>query len=314
MPPDSGQPPQPCRFPLPPPFHSLDTVQEPTKHPAYVIAVMRRFMRTAPNLSVVLTAALAASGGTVFGGILPVTQSRKLDTSSSALAFSVSDSDLDAKFAPGFGPYDESSDAFSLAVFTSSSLPVTTIVSVADGIASQKSSITASRIQAIGEAGVSLTLTRGPLLGAGTAAGSSLFDVSFFINTDSEFSLSGFLDTQAIVTGGAPLPGLDNTFYLEEVGGPTLFQALTNDEAFALTGTFAGGKTYRLYGYAESSAFSGNSATLDRTVNGLSSFNFDLQVREIPNSPVIPEASTVIGALGLGTLCGLTWLVRRRRS
>ncbi len=271
-------------------------------------------MRVTPNVCAILGAALASASSGALADIIPSSQTRKLDTSSKAVASTVVNDDAETKSSPGFGGYNDSSDSFSLAVFTTSTFPPVTVVSVASGSASQNSVLSSSQIKASGEAGVSLTLTRGPLVGSGNAAGSSLFDVSFFIDQDSTFSFSGLLDTQAIVTGGAPIPLLDNNLYLEEQGGPILFQSLTDDEAFSLTGVFQGGKTYRLYALANVTGASGNAANLDRTVTGLASFEFDLRVREIPDAPLIPEASTVVSALGLGTLCGLTWVLRRRRS
>ncbi|MBL9139885.1 MAG: hypothetical protein JNK85_28700 [Verrucomicrobiales bacterium] len=184
-----------------------------------------------------------------------------------------------------------------------------TLVSIAQGVGKQVSGIADFGIAGQGEASVSLTLVPGAGI-SGEASGQSLFDVVFTITKLSNFTLTGSLDTQSITTGGAALPTLSNSFLFEDVDNSlTLFQALTDDEAFGISGTLPPG-TYRISAGADADASQAASLTLSRTVNGISAFDFDFRIATVQ----IPEAGTMGAAAAILGLCGWTLVNRRRRA
>lgn len=254
---------------------------------------------TLPFVGLVLAATLPAEALS----IVPISQTRELATTSTAVA-GTSDSDTDAKAAPGFGPFAESSTSFSSATSAASGA-----VAAAQGDASQDSSIGPAQISARGEAGAGLTVIWAPA--TALAQASSLFDVTFSLAADSDFSLSGTLDTLAIMTGGAPVPSLVNQLYLREVGGAFLFQSLTSDEAFSVSGLLEASKTYRIYAEATVNGAVAGDDSLTRTATGLSSFEFDLLVTPRSGTPV-PDGDAGVGLLGVGALVALVGFTRRR--
>lgn len=254
------------------------------------------------NLLCVLGSALAASVVSVHGEILPFSQVRSVAADSKAVVPQDLDQNSGLESALDFSFFNEEVAPLSLAIQGAQ-------VSIAQGVGKQVSGIADFGIAGSGEASVSLTLLPGPGASA-EASGQSLFDVVFTITKLSNFILSGSLDTQAIVTGGATIPALSNDFLFEDVDNSlTLFDSLTQDEAFSLSGVLAPG-TYRLYAVAEVDATQAASLTTARTVSGISSFDFDFRIATV----LIPEPGTLGTAAAVLGLCGLTVMGRRRRA
>jgi hypothetical protein len=194
----------------------------------------------------------------------------------------VSDSATDSASALAFELFDDSADSFALAV---SPVGTPSAVSIAQGIARQKSSILPGSISASGEASGALTLTAS-VGSSASAEGESLLDLTFTVGVPSSYTLAGFLNTQAIVTGGASIPTLENDLLFENLDNSTvLFQSLTDDESFSLVGILSPGK-YRLTASASVEAEQLSSPNFDQTVYGLSSFEFSLQLKPstVPDS------------------------------
>lgn len=263
---------------------------------------MKNFLAYA---SPVRTAVLAVLCGGVSASadVSLISQTRTTDASASATAGSVVDGPVaDLESAPGFGLFDEAVSPLALAI-DSSGLPVSVVVS--QGVAKQVSTLSLTSFAAQGEASVSLTLT--PAAGSSAeASGESLFDVFFSVDLPSHFVISGFVDTQAILTGGAGLPALDNEVSLTRTDDNTLiFSSTTNDESFSQFGLLNPG-TYRLWAQATVGAMQFSSPTDTRTVNGISAFEFRMLVTGVP------ETSTYLSALGLVGLIAMAGRWGRR--
>jgi hypothetical protein len=249
-----------------------------------------------------LIAGMGILANGVAAAIVPVAQDRSVDASATAILPGLMDTDSQSDSAPGFGLFDAMADP--LAVANQGG----TEVVVAQGVATQISSLGELGVSATGEASVGLTIL--PVTGAsGEGEGTSLFELSFVVDAPSTYSLLGTVDTQAIVTGGAALPSLVNSVLFEDVDdGITLFQTLTTDEAFGIGGILDPG-AYRLLASAGASADQVAAVTLARTVSGITSYQFDLRLVPV----VIPESSTIAGALALVALCATgVWRSRRR--
>jgi hypothetical protein len=256
--------------------------------------------------SFVLAAAMvaaAAASGAALSAIIPVGQDRFVEASAIAVAGNDLDVDDDQLVAAGFGSFDAEVDPLAVAISGAN-------IAIAQGVANQSSSIGANAVAAEGEASLALTL---PSSGAGSSAaagGDTFFELLFMVDVVSSFVLSGSVDTQAIVTGGAGLPALVNTVILEDVSNASvLFAALTDDEAFSVSGLLNPGISYRLRASAGFDANQQSSNAQDRTVSGISSFALDLQLTpETVND--VPEPGALF--LLLGGLAMLT-LARRPR-
>jgi hypothetical protein len=240
--------------------------------------------------------------GAAFSAIIPWSQDRYVEDYGIAAAGSSSDIEEDQAVASDFGSFVASVDPQAVAVSGAN-------FAIAQGVASQSSSIGANAVSAQGEASLSLTQ---PSSGAGSSAvaeGDSFFELLFMVDVVSSFLLNGSVDTQAIVTGGASLPTLSNAVILEDLTNALILaQALTVDEAFSLSGLLNPGTSYQLRASAQIFANQGSSDSQDRTVSGMSSFDFDLQLT--PQTVVgVPEPGTAF--LMFGGLAALA-LARRR--
>jgi len=176
--------------------------------------------------------------------------------------------------------------AFSISS-TSSNPPGTTVGS-ATGTAAQTASTGPSLISAEGSAQASLLLGIGTA-GSVTADASSTYAVDFSLAAPSAYTLSGTVDTQAIVTGGAAIPALDNRVRLLNLDTSlVLFETLTRDETFVLNGVLGPGN-YRLLAFATGDASQAYGA-VNRSVSGVSSFSVDLAVQSnsVPEPAQIP--------------------------
>lgn len=224
-------------------------------------------------------------------------QTRTLEASAEASVGSVVD-----------GPWVGLDDASDFGVFDSAVEPLAVAflgrdIAIVQGVANQYSVLGLSSFVARGEASVSMTLT--PVVGAsGSATGSSTFEVRFYVGEPSLFSLSGVLDTQAILTGGASVPFLDNEVGLERTDDNTLiFESGSNDTVLAEAGPLIPGN-YRFWASAEVDASQASIVSGPRTVAGISEFDLQLMVMGIP------ETSTYLSMLGLA---GVVSLVGYRR-
>src|SRR5690606_24111814 len=126
--------------------------------------------------------------------IVPVTQDRFVEAGATAVLPGQMASDDDAASAADFGLFDV--EIAPIAVANQGGREI----AVAQGVAKQTSSFGASSVSASGEAGVGLTIL--PVAGASAGAdGTSLFEFLFMVDVESTYSLSGAVDTQAIVSG-----------------------------------------------------------------------------------------------------------------
>lgn len=245
--------------------------------------------------AVVLTA-LAPSAA--LATLIPTAQNRFVDVTANAAVTGDSESDSDNVAAAGLGLFDGVVDALTVAIAGPS-------VVIADGVANQLSSIGTNSAVAQGEASVSMTLL--PQSGSSASAtGNSFFELLFMVDVLSSYALDGSVVTQTIVAGGADLPSLSNEVILEDVDNAViLFEALTNDETFSISGLLSPGN-YRLLASAGIDANQLSGLTDVRIVAGISSFDLDLQLT--PQG--VPEPGTVL--LMLGGLAGLALRSRRK--
>lgn len=261
-------------------------------------------MQTSGRLCLIVAVVVAAAGHPGMASITPVSQTRTVDADATAQLSTtppqnLSDSDSDAAldFAPFLAEVDPEATAFFVPPLSLRS---------GQGVAKQDSTLGPITISAKGEASVSISLTPGQIPGGSAgASSSSVFDVTFSIDVPSLFWLSGTLDTQSIVTGGAGLPTLSNDVILWDLDGAVkLFDSLTADEAFVLSGTLNPG-LYRLYAVASAEGTQASIASTSRSVVGISSFDLDLLVTNVP------ESETLLAFVGLGGL--MAWRFRRRQ-
>lgn len=247
-------------------------------------------------VAAVVLAALAPSAA--LATLIPTAQNRFVDVTANAAVTGDSESDSDNVAAAGLGLFDGVVDALTVAIAGPS-------VVIADGVANQLSSIGTNSAVAQGEASVSMTLL--PQSGSSASAtGNSFFELLFMVDVLSSYALDGSVVTQTIVAGGADLPSLSNEVILENVDNAViLFEALTNDETFSISGLLSPGN-YRLLASAGIDANQLSSLTDVRIVAGISSFDLDLQLT--PQG--VPEPGTVF--LMLGGLAGLALRSRRK--
>lgn len=226
--------------------------------------------------------------------ISPLLQTRSVSGAASATLPGSTPGDSDSDAALGFG-------TFNALVQPQATATWERLVATAQGTGSQNSFLGATHVTAQGEAGTSLSL---PDFDGGSASarGESLFDFQFTLASPALFSLSGTLDTQAVVSGGATIPALDNDLIFEDLDNASvLFAPLTDDESFTLNGSLGPG-TYRLFAMAKVEASQASSSVNDRTVSGKSSFDLDFRI-----SP-IPEPGTATAAILLAVLGSGAWL------
>jgi hypothetical protein len=256
-------------------------------------------------LTAVLSLALGTvilTTGTANAAIIPVSQARSVNAAASAVIGSTSDTDSDSATAPGFGSFSDQATASALVAPATAAL-----VASGDGNATQASDHGSTFVNASGGANGSLTLSANS--GSASATGNSLFELVFTLDGPATYSLTGDVDTLAIVTGGAAIPTLSNNVSLEDVVSSTiLFQTLTEDEAFTLSGSLPVG-TYRLVASANASANQQGSASVARTVFGESTFSFQFTVADQNGTP-LPEPS----GLFLFALAFLSLLAMRRQA
>jgi len=248
--------------------------------------------RVVSTLSGMLCPILALLAPDATAAIVPVAQDRSVEASATATVFSISNSDSDSAAAADFAPFAATVDPLAVTV-------AEVQVAISQGVARQDSSLGAASVSASGEASAALTLTAGGN-GSASADAASLFEFLFFVDSASSFLLTGSLDTQAIVTGGAAIPLLLNDLLFEDVDNSVvLFQALTNDESFSVNGLLQPG-SYRLSASARIAADQASSLVAARTVSGLSSYEFVLDVVPVPvPEPAVP-ALLLLSLAGLG--------------
>jgi hypothetical protein len=253
-----------------------------------------------PSRAALLVAMVSAAQ--VSAGVSLISQTRTLDAEAKAIADDIVDAPPAAfKSAAGFGSFDDAVEPLALAVDVSP----TVLVASAQGVAKQHSVLSLTSFIAKGEASVSLTLLP-PANGLrGEASGESFFEVFFSLDEPMNFSLWGAVDTQAIVTGGADAPDLDNEVALVRTDDNTLiYTSGANDGALLTSGTLSPGN-YRLWANAEVGASQSSTNLASRTVSGISEFDFRMVVTGIP------EAGTYLSVFGL---IGLVAVAGFRRS
>lgn len=244
---------------------------------------------TRPSILPVLLAMLAAGGASA--ALVPTYQARSVDGSASLSFGALSPDDDQHAAALDFAPFTEQVEA-SVAIDVAGVPPASSA-----GRGSLDSFIGPDQVSALGRASMDVIL---PAAFSGFAAGSSGFELVFDVDVLSSYELVGSVDTQAILTGGAPLPTLVNEVVFEDVdGGVELFRTLTLDETFAVGGQLAPG-TYRLFTVA--SVQRSLDSTGSWAISAESSFDFDLHVTAIPE----PATAAMLGA-------ALAALAMRRR-
>lgn len=231
-----------------------------------------------------------------------LTQNRFIGANASSLIFlEGSNFDSDDATASDFGPFVDNVNASTFFQVGNQS-----VSSAASG--SQDSSIGPSQIEATGEASVNANLTPGTVQNFGQAGfnGRSFFDLSFELTEASSYSLTGSVNVQAIVSGGANIPGnLGNSVLFENLDTSTvLFEALTDDEVFSISGLLSPGN-YRLRANAAVSGTQDSSESATRALLAGSSFDLTLTVRAEP----VPEPATLMLVL---TALALLAASRRR--
>lgn len=279
--------------------HRVPRVSWPLAVPRWLRTVgeARSLLRRMRSATLILA---AAAPGLALSAIVPLSQNRSVDAYAIAVAGSTADIEDDDASATGYAPFAAQVQPMAVAASGGS-------FAIAQGAASQSSSIGSNVVVALGTASLSLTV---PSSGAGASAaagGDSFFELSFMVDVLSSFALSGAVDTQAIVSGGASLPTLGNVISLEDLDQALiLFTTLTDDQTFSVSGWLNPGTTYRLRASASIDANQASSNTQDRTVSGLTSFDLDLQL--VPQA--VPEPATVFLVAGGAALL----LVGRRRG
>ena len=174
----------------------------------------------------------------------------------------------------------------------------------AKGTASQQAAVGGTQVSVSGSADTELAL--GLATGGGVIArANSSYQLEFSLGSASSYQLTGFVDTQAVATGGAGIPILTNRVTLIDLGtASTLFDTLTYDQAFSANGTLGPG-SYRLLGFADIDANAAYDGSLTRSQTATSSYEFTFTVQ--PNA--IPEPSSL-----LLVMAAAGWLGFRRRT
>lgn len=225
--------------------------------------------------------------------ILAVSQARSVAATVSASVPGNSDNDADAATAPDFSPFNGS-----IAPSASALLATSGQSAGATGTATQVSTLGTGAVSAASTVQAQLGLTAGAN-GAAAANPTSVFEFVFDIIETSNYALTGSVDTQAVLIGGADLPTALNDLLFENITtSTTLFQALTNDEAFSLSGILNPGR-YRLSASASVDASQVSNAANAMSVNATSAYSFTL---DVTTSPVPEPASLALVLMALALM------------
>jgi hypothetical protein len=242
-------------------------------------------------LPAMLCPILALLAQNAAAAVIPVFQDRSVTASASASVFGLNDSDSDSAAATDFTPFVATVDPLAVKAAEGQ-------VAVAQGVGQQDSTLGTSSIAANGEASVAMSFTAGAN-GSATADAASLFEFLFTVSSVSNFLLAGNVDTVAIVTGGAAIPLLLNDVTFEDVDASVvLFQTLTNDEAFSISGLLQPG-SYRISASAQVAGDGASAAVTARTISAVSSYEFTLDVTGVPVPEPAAPALLLLGLAGL---------------
>ena len=250
-----------------------------------------------PTLSAWLAVTFVMAGNCAHAApIIAFTQNRSVAAIASASVGGSPDSDSALAAAPDFGAFNGSIAPSAVALSAASGQSAS-----ATGSASQVSSLGTSSVSADSTAQALLGLTAGEN-GSAAANPSSVFEFVFDIAEASSYALTGSVNTQAIVTGGAGIPSLLNDLLFENVTtSTTLFQTLTNDESFSISGLLDPGR-YRLSASATVDASQASVSANARTVTGISSYAFTLDVTStsVPEPASLALVLTALALIGIG--------------
>ena len=242
-------------------------------------------------LPAMLCPILALLAQNAAAAVIPVFQDRSVAASASASVFGLNDSDGDSAAAADFTPFVATVDPLAVTAAEGQ-------VAVAQGVGQQDSTLGGSSIAAKGEASVAMSFTAGAN-GSASADAASLFEFLFTVSSVSNFLLAGNVDTVAIVTGGAAIPLLLNDVTFEDVDASVvLFQTLTNDQAFSISGLLQPG-SYRISASAQVAGDGASAAGTARTISAVSSYEFTLDVTGVPVPEPAAPALLLLGLAGL---------------
>jgi len=262
-------------------------------------------MKSLGNQFLFALAAVSGMATVSAAPITPVSQARSVSSSTyAASSEGPLNFDSDSVSAPDFGLFDAQIGVISRSI--SILLDTQTGYMIGEAYARQYSEVGTHSISASGNAHVSpFASTSSITSGVAYGASSSILDIVFLVNFACAFSLDGFVDTQAIVSGGASFLSVLSSFSLLDVdNGSSLFQTLTTDESFAISGRLQPGKYRLLASSAAASevAAGANDATAPstKTVDATSSFDFtfNLTPSQVPDSALgLGGVAFIFGAL-----------------
>ena len=257
-------------------------------------------MLTTPHFLTAASVSLLLGAFQASAALTPVSQDRSVGSTSSATIQTTTVPDSDGIAAPDFGQFNETVD-------TSALTTLGALFVAAYGSADQNSRLTPNRVVANGEATAGVVLSA-VARGSGKSKSESLFQYEFTVATPSTYSLFGSVDSESVGSGGALVPLIETGVIFEDVGlGLVLFETLTFDETFSISGTLQPG-TYRISAEAWVDLNQPSSVSQFRSANGLGSFELEFTARNVP------EAQTQSACLVLGALGGLSIWRRRRMS
>ncbi len=228
------------------------------------------------RLTAMAVATGAACGVSFADEIIPLTQTREVEDLAE-ITGEAFETDSDFLFAGDFSPFVVSVDA--VADLGDPKDPV-----MAQSSADQNSVIGLTSIKASGGTGVLTTTEQLNLLPSGSSR--SFFSLTFMLDKEIEFSLSGLLDATTLVDEFAFA-----SFALEDTNGVLYSADTSGGQTPLLSGGFLPAGTYTISASAESDAAGGDKAAG-------ASFLFDFTI--------VPEPAT-------GLLLGLIALAAARR-